>query len=203
MLDNVIVNVFLQRGLNMFVIIRSECTRWMCESVLLSNLHLSNQTGVWCLIWQLNLHLARCSTPGPPLHEISFSLFSNVTLSLPCALAEDQAAMAERSFRLQVTILAEGGVEWKKLMGHSSRITSTIAKRKPFLEGGNKELSVWVAPFGRGEILSAATAPPSCSWADYDSGAGWAEPVPRPTAPLTIVEVGFCHLHTEDEREHN
>lgn len=55
-----------------------------------------------------------------------------------------------------------GGEKKKKLMGRSSGITSTIAKWKPFLEGGNKELSVWAVPFGQREILSAATAPPSC-----------------------------------------
>lgn len=73
---------------------------------------------------------------------------------------DDPATMAERCFRLQVTILSGG--RKKKLMGRSSGITSTIAKWKPFLEGGNKELSVWAVPFGQREILSAATAPPSC-----------------------------------------
>lgn len=92
-----------------------------------------------------------------------------------------------------------GGVE---LMGHSSGITSTIAKWKPFLEGGNKELSVWAAPFGQGEILSAATAPPILPLGlitTAGQGGQSAAPVPRPTAPLTIVAVGFLHLHEEDE----
>lgn len=101
-------------------------------------------------------------------------------LSPLCAVTENwrPGDHAWKVFPIAGHDFGRGGSEEKKLMGHSSGITSTIAKWKPFLEGGNKELSVWAAPFGQGEILSAATAPPPlhlASWADYDSGAGWAE----------------------------
>lgn len=70
--------------------------------------------------------------------------------------------MTERSFRLQVTILAgvcrEGGgahgaQHWNYL--HNCSVKAILK------EEGNKELSVWAAPFGQIEILSAAIAPPT------------------------------------------
>lgn len=118
-----------------------------------SNLHSSSQTGVHCLIWQLNQHVFFTT-----VHLYWNSLFSIASIALcshwelttrrPCL--KGLSDCRSRFWRGWV-----GG-----LMGHSSGITSTIAKWKPFLEGGNKELSVWAAPFGQGEILSAATAPP-------------------------------------------
>lgn len=105
--------------------------------------------------------------------------------------------MTERSFRLQVTILAgvcrEGGgahgaQHWNYL--HNCSVKAILK------EEGNKELSVWAAPFGQIEILSAAIAPPhppNCrhlaSWVDYESGTGWA-PVPHPIDLQTVVMVG-------------
>lgn len=115
----------------------------------------------------------------------------------------------EGLFRLQVTILAvEVGQTrgrktrrpelWNYL--HNCKVKAVLREGGERGEGGNKELSVWAAPFGQGEILSAATTPsnpprPVCqpatlptslhpaSRADCDSAAGWAESVPRPTAP--------------------
>lgn len=81
-------------------------------------------------------------------------------LSLLCALTENWRP-GDHGWKVFPIAGHDFGGGGRKLMGHSSGITSTIAKWKPFLEGGNKELSVWAAPFGQGEILSAATAPPS------------------------------------------
>lgn len=133
----------------------SYCTL-ACAMTTLSNLHLSNQAGVWCLIWQLNPSLTIFFFHSRLLALKSRPLFSRVTPSRSCALT---ATVAERSFRLLVTILATGGGTrgaqlWNYL--HNCKVKAILTWR-----GGNKELSVWAAPLGPGEILSAATAPPT------------------------------------------
>ena len=103
-----------------------------------------------------------------------------------------------------------GGEEKKKLLGQGSGITSTIAKWKPVLEwgwGGNKGLSVWAAPFGSGEILSAATPPPTPScvlgWLRQQGRVGRAPR--RCHVPLLhwqlFAGLASSNLHDEDEQE--
>lgn len=77
-----------------------------------------------------------------------------------------QAATTNRSLRLQVTMLAgvcrEGG--WGGGGGvHGAQCWNYLhncSVKAILKEVGNKELSVWAAPFGQIEMLSAATAPP-------------------------------------------
>lgn len=119
--------------------------------------------------------------------------------------ADDQATMAERSFRLQVTILAEGGRERKT---HGAQLWNYLhnCKVKAVLRGGQQRALCLGSAFWPRRNTICCHGPPILPLGPITTagqGGQSAAPLPRPTVPLTIVAVGFFHLHAEDEKEQN
>lgn len=169
----------------------------------LCNLHLSNQTGVWCLIWQPNLHLTSFSTSIPLLwNYILFVLCCNVIIA-PCTHWE----LTTR--RPWLNGLSDCRSRfWQRGGGwtHGAQLWNYLhnCKVKAVLRGGQQRALCLGSAFWPRRNTICCHGPPILPLGPITTvgqGGQSAAPVPRPTAPLTIVAVGFFHLHEEDQNE--
>lgn len=136
--------------------------------------------------------------PSPP--PLKFHSLCLVMLSRRCTLADNWQGGGRgwKIFPIAGHDLSRVGLGWGGgLVGHSSGITSTIAKWKPFLERGGQQraLCLGSAFWPRRNTISCHAPPPPphthahthtyhlASWADHDSRVGWAECRAGATSP--------------------
>lgn len=146
--DTLTLTFFLQCGLDLFVTICSYCTMDLLVSIL-SNLHLSNQAGVW---WfkpatepAFNKFLSFSSSPPRSSSaEGSVSLFGRVTLS-SCRAPAENWRLRDQSWKVFPIAghdfgKGAGAIEGRWGWAHGARLWNYLhnCKVKALLSGGQQ-----------------------------------------------------------------